>query len=130
MDQRGVALALYDAVNAGDRDAIRAVVSEAYVEHGGPAAQPPGREGLLWFVDFATAAFPDLTATVDHTVVEGDVVAVRLTVTGTHEGAIFGREPTGRSVSFAGMDFLRISGGLIVERWTIRDFRGLVEQLD
>ena len=129
MDNRQVALALYDAVNAGDRDAVRALVSEAYVEHGSPAAQPEGREGLLWFIDFATSAFPDLTATVDGTVVEEDLVAVRLTVTGTHEGPIFGREPTGRTVAFAGMDFLRIEDHLIVERWTLRDFRGLVEQI-
>jgi len=123
-------MALYQAVNAQDEARILDLVSTDYVEHGGPAAQPPGRDGLLWFVRFATSAFPDLTATVDGTVAEGDVVAVRLTVTGTHEGPIFGREPTGLSVAFSGMDFLRVADDRIVERWTLRDFRGLLEQLD
>jgi predicted ester cyclase len=36
------------------------------------------------------AAFPDLRTTIEHQVAEGDTVATRATLRGTHRGALFG----------------------------------------
>src|SRR6185503_9308861 len=50
------------------------------------------------FVRNMRDAFPDLHIAVEDTVAEGDKVAVRLRVTGTHKGGGLGVAPTGRKV--------------------------------
>ena len=52
-------------------------------------------------------AFPDLHFTIEELVAEGDIVAGRLTMSGTHEGPLMGMPPTGRSVSQDHMHFVR-----------------------
>lgn len=74
-------------------------------------------------------AFPDLTFTVEKLVAEGDAVAARFTVTGTHEGAILGFEPTGESFEVDGSVFTRIEDGRIVETRPVWDALGLLDQL-
>ncbi len=107
-----------------------AIVAEDYAFHpssGGRAATGDGAEearlaGLL-------AAFPDLQATVEAAVAEGDLVAVRWTATGTHRGEHLGVAATGRRVTMAGMAFYRVACGQIAEAWSLRDTEDLRRQL-
>jgi predicted ester cyclase len=47
-----------------------------------------------------------------------------------HQDGVFGPiAPTGKTVSYDGVTFLRIADGLIVEVWSTNDLFGLVEQL-
>ena len=46
-------------------------------------------------------AFPDLHITVEDVIEEGDKIASRNTVTGTHRGEYMGLPPTGRPVTYA-----------------------------
>lgn len=59
--------------------------------------QGPGLEGLKWSFDFFYNAFPDFGITVDEMVAEGNTVAVKFTITGTHEGDFMGYAPTHKS---------------------------------
>lgn len=70
-----------------------------------------------------------MTGTVEDVVAEGDRVAVRLTARGTHTGPLLGLPPTGKSVSFGGMEVFRVADGLIVESWGQFDALGLLRQL-
>ena len=79
-------------------------------------------------------AFPDFRATVDDIFAEGDKVVVRWTVRGTHRGAIEIESagtipPTGKHVSFAGMDIYHFRGGKIVEGWRHWGSLQLLQQL-
>jgi predicted ester cyclase len=40
-----------------------------------------------------------------------------------------GIAPTGKPVTMAGMDLVRLAGGRIVERWGQEDMLGLLQQL-
>jgi len=60
---------------------------------------------------------------------EGDSVACRYTVTGTHKGELQGMAPTGRAVRVEGFDLVRIADGRIVEGWGLPDMLGLMQQL-
>jgi predicted ester cyclase len=76
------------------------------------------------------ASFPDLSAVVDLQAAEGDIVADRVTFTGTHTGSPFREiEPSGVAVSFTQTTFCRIEGDRIVEIWEDVDFAGFMRQL-
>jgi steroid delta-isomerase-like uncharacterized protein len=75
------------------------------------------------------SAFPDLTMTVEATLAEGDEVAVRWSMTGTHLGDGLGLPATGRAVSFRGVTWIRFSGGKMVEGWDCWNQAGLIRSL-
>jgi len=74
-------------------------------------------------------AFPDLHATIDDMVAEGDKIALRFTWTGTHKGAFMGIPPTNKKVTMWALQIDRIAGGKCVEYWTRMDTLGLMQQL-
>jgi predicted ester cyclase len=73
--------------------------------------------------------FPDLHVSIEDILAEGDKVAVRFSVEGTHSGAALGVTPTGRKVRFSGMTIARIASGKIVEGWNNLDQLGLLTQI-
>lgn len=89
-----------------------------------------GFEGFRRHVEVFHEAFPDGTVTIDDIIAEGDTVAARFTVEGTHEGRFGGIEPTGNRISGTSMVFYRIEDGKIVERWLESDNLDLLGQLD
>ena len=80
---------------------------------------------------FATMhyAFPDLDIAQADSVVEGDKVAFRWMMSGTHEGEFMGVAPTGERVTVMGMDILRIGDGEILDYWGEFDVMGMLRQL-
>jgi predicted ester cyclase len=74
--------------------------------------------------------FPDASFTIEDTVASGSTVAVRWTMTGTHEGSMFGEDPTGREVTLPAIEFDRFEDGLLLETWVQSDMLGLEEQLE
>jgi steroid delta-isomerase-like uncharacterized protein len=88
-----------------------------------------GVDGLLEMVDTFRSALPDLTVTVDHQFADGDHVASRFTVRGTHEGELFGAPPTSREVEVKGITISRCEDGRIAEEWELVDAVGLLQQI-
>ena len=74
-------------------------------------------------------AFPDIKVEVEECLVDGDRIAFRCTVRGTHRGASLGVAPSGREVEFAGMGFVRVRDGQIVEAWNTFDFLAMNAQI-
>jgi steroid delta-isomerase-like uncharacterized protein len=74
-------------------------------------------------------AFPDLRYEVEDVVAEGDRVAFRARMRGTHQGTFMGFEPTGRSFDAEGIIVARIEDGKIAERWASYDALGMMRQL-
>lgn len=74
-------------------------------------------------------AFPDLRMEIHELVAEGDLVAARLTLSGTHQGPWAGVAPTGRRVTMSLMMLFRFEGGRLVEFWESDDQLGLRRQL-
>ena len=60
------------------------------VEHNPVPGQAPGLDGMKEFMGMFFAAFPDLDSTIDLLIAEGDIVAGRMTTTGTHTGEFMG----------------------------------------
>jgi len=75
------------------------------------------------------SAFPDLHFTIDDMIVEGDKLAARYTVTGTHKGEYMGAPPTNKKITIRAITIDRFAGGKIVEEWGMYDTLSLMQQL-
>jgi steroid delta-isomerase-like uncharacterized protein len=95
---------------------------------------PSGMSPLDWnahkqLLAAITRAFPDLHHNIKDMVAEGDKVAVRLNVTGTHKGEFQGIPPSGRKLSLDEMAFLTIIDGRITEGWITSDTLNFMQQI-
>jgi predicted ester cyclase len=115
---------------AGNLDAIDELVATAYLGYDQAEPSPTqGPSGMRENVERYLAAFHDGSLTVDDQVVDGDRVATKWTVTGTHTGEFAGIAPTGKQVTVSGVTISRIAAGKVVEAWTTWDRLGLLVQL-
>jgi ketosteroid isomerase-like protein len=71
----------------------------------------------------------DWRMTIDEMIAEGDRVMVRWTFHGRHQGELHGLAPTGRTVTYSGINIFRLEGGRIAEIWDIYDRLWLWQQL-
>lgn len=76
-----------------------------------------GPQAAQWYISLVRGAFPDLHATVDSIIVEGEVIAARASWTGTQTGQLIYFPPSGKKVAVTGIDMARIVDGKIVEHW-------------
>jgi steroid delta-isomerase-like uncharacterized protein len=114
----------------GRADVVDDLHAPDFVDHDS-AGRPSDNEGFKQGIVRLFEAFPDFQAKVRGLVVNTDTgqVAVRWTATGTHRGEYLGAPPTGRQVTFKGIEIIRIRDERIVERWGEWDGMGLLEQL-
>lgn len=90
-----------------------------------PSGPEGGRAAALIFRD----AFSDLHATIKDIRAEGDLVATRVRLTGTHEGELFGIPATGRHIDVSQMTLARIVDGHIAVTWNETDLMTIMDQL-
>jgi steroid delta-isomerase-like uncharacterized protein len=117
-------------INGGDVDAIDELLADDFVEHEQIPGIPEGREGTKAFFGMTREAFPDLSATIDLMVEEGDKVAVRSTWKATHEGEFLGVPATGNKVEFTNLDIVAFNAdGLCAEHWGLADMLTVMQQI-
>lgn len=75
------------------------------------------------------AAFPDIYATIDDIIAEGEKVAFRLTFKGTHRGEFIGISPTGKKIEITHTNWARVIDGKLVEYWNTSDGLRIMQQL-
>jgi predicted ester cyclase len=130
-ENRAILQSFVEALASGDAEAAGALVdADAFVDHS-PGWGTRSFDSVLEAQAALRRAMPDLSYEVDSTnmVCEGDEVAAHSVVRGTHTGeALFGAEPSGKEVVWTHSDFVRVSGGKIVERWTATDMLTLFQQ--
>lgn len=121
---------LYQEIhNSNDLDRLTEVVSEDLLTPNIMPGIPHGLEGAKAAHRIMLTGFPDYQTIIDDMIAEGDKVAARIKMTGTHSGEFMGIPPTGRRISFTGIYFARIAGGKIVEHWGEEDGVSLLQQL-
>lgn len=99
---------------------------DPYIEAGEVRGPQAVKENIAWFRN----AFPDLSCAVEEQVAEGEKVASRWTVRGTHQGEFFGVAGTGNRVEFTGIQIDRFNGsGKIVEERAEFDLLGAMRQV-
>ena len=104
-------------------------IDEAWVGYHPFAGPVPDPERVERGSAAMAEAFPDLRTAEADSVKEGDKVAFRWLLSGTHEGGFMGVAATGRRVEVMGMDIVRVADGEIVEHWGEFDAMGLLRQI-
>jgi steroid delta-isomerase-like uncharacterized protein len=114
----------------GDPSVVDDLHAPAFVDHD-PGGRSPDNNGFKEGIVSLYRAFPDLRARVEDCVVDlhAGKVAVRWSALGTMAGPYLGAPASGRSVSFKGIEIVRIRGDRIVERWGEWDGIDLLVQL-
>ena len=73
--------------------------------------------------------FPDVHQTVEQVITQDNLVAIRYSSTGTHTGEFQGHAPTGKVITWTGINIFEIECGRIADVWSEVDALGREEQL-
>jgi predicted ester cyclase len=110
-------------------DVIDEFFAPSYRRYLNPTTPPLSREGQRDRANRLRAAFPGATVTLEDILAEGDRVAYRLTIRGTHRDAFQGIAPTGKDVTVSLTAIVRIEDRRLVEEWGGLDLFALRQQL-
>lgn len=88
-----------------------------------------GPDGYQEIIAMMRAGFPDIQWTLEELIIEGDRVAARFTMRGTHHGNFLGVPPSGKTIEVKAVNFYRFADGQIVEEHGQPDLLGLLQQI-
>jgi steroid delta-isomerase-like uncharacterized protein len=118
-----------DAFNRRDWETESALRTPDFCAHLSGASEPLGFDAWSGFLQGFAAAFPDSAIVIESSVSQGDTVAVRWTLTGTHQGEFQGIPATGRAIRLHGIEYNRFAGDRCAEHWSMYDNLALLRQL-
>ncbi len=118
-----------EVFNKGGLAVADEIMAANYVYRGPGGQELKGPEGFKQLVTMFRTAFPDLHATVEDMFAEGDKVAHRATIRGTHKGDLMGIAPTGKQVTVSATVISRFAGGKEVEAWSNIDMLAMYQQM-
>jgi steroid delta-isomerase-like uncharacterized protein len=118
---------MLEALRTGNSDPLLDTVDPDCVF--GMPGMPATLEGMKQMLPAFRTAFSDLQMTVGEMLTEGDKVAYRLTVTGTHTGEFMGIPATGKRVTFTETHIDQIANGKLVRHDGDWDQVSLLQQL-
>jgi steroid delta-isomerase-like uncharacterized protein len=118
---------VYELASTGNLEALWELYDTGYIEHtaDGDITLAQIKQGTAAFF----SAFPDLAFTVEDMVAEGDKVAYRVTVRGTHKGQFMGIAPAGKKIEMKNTCIFRINNGKVAEWWGTLDGLRMMRQL-
>jgi predicted ester cyclase len=128
-----------EAWGQGNVDTIEEIVDEDFVIHvpgvtgylPGATSSPPNRAAMIETVQAFRTDFPDLRVTIEETIAEGDMVAMRSTFAGTQADPfdLWNAPDTGRSMEREVWTFYRVACGRMAEGWILPDNLTMLRQL-
>ena len=117
-------------INTASESLAQELISPDAIFHVPGSPEPMrGPAGYLAIIGLMRGGFPDIQWTLEEMVAEGDKVAARFTMRGTHRGTFFGVPPTGRIITVQAMNIYHLSGGQFVEEHGQPDMLGLLQQI-
>lgn len=89
----------------------------------------PGLYETRRFHPRTQAAFPDLLYTIEQMIADGDMVATRVVMHGTHRGPLMGVSASGQELSWGALLLDRVEGDRIMEHWANADWVSVLIRL-
>ena len=116
--------------NTWSQETARAILTADIDFRGSIGLQVTGHEGFIGYMQTIRNAFPDFHNHIEEIIASDDRAVARLTYSGTHQGELLGRAPTGRRIEYAGVAMFTIDSGRISKVWVLGDLWGLMQQLE
>lgn len=110
-------------------DVLDDFLAPNYKRYLSPLTEPLSLGGQKQRLAGFLTAFPDVQLKVEDLVADGDRVAFRSTMQGTHQGVFQGLQPTGKKFSVFLVDVIRVENGRFAEHWGGPDLLDLLKQL-
>ena len=102
---------------------------DSLIIHGFPPNLPTNKEGFKEFIYSLWRAFPDIRIIFEDIIIEGNKVAGRYYLTGTHKGEFLDIQATDKQFKVNGMTIFSFRNEKVTERWNIVDIISLMGQL-
>jgi steroid delta-isomerase-like uncharacterized protein len=119
-----------EVVAGGNLALIDELVADDIVDHEeGFPGQPPGKDGVKFFVNTLREAFPDISVKAGVTLGDGNLAAGEATLTGTHTGDFMGVPASNKSFEIDSVDIIRVEDGKVAEHWGVTDTMSLMQQI-
>ena len=116
-------------INQGRVATIAEIIHPRYRYHGPGGVEAEGRAGAQSIIDEFRAAFSDLHVEITAEIAQGDLVALTMIATGTHDGDLMGLAPTGATIELPMAIVSRFEDGQIVEEREYYDSATMMSQL-
>lgn len=135
---RTVLGSIEDVFNDGRRELIPHYYAPEFISHQGGWGLwdwLPGLDGMATHITLTKEAWPDYTEHPEMVLEHGDIVAVRMTISGTNTGDVYdtnGRllfKATGKRFEVKDMMFCRVRDGKLVEQWGLTDHYSMLIEL-
>jgi len=104
-----------EVINSGNVGIISEFIDPNYTEVHEGKRYPIGIEGAKEHAIGVRQTYPDLILTIDNQIAEGEWVATCVTARGTHKGIWLNIKPTGKVLTYTGVNIDRVVNGRIVE---------------
>ena len=117
-------------INSGDQNIGEEIISPSATFHVPFLPEPvQGPSGYLQIIGIMRQAVPDVQWSLEETVIEGNTVAARFILRGTHQGDFLGVAATGKPIEAQAMNIYRFTDGQITEEHGLPDLFGLMMQI-
>ncbi len=120
-----------EVLEGGNLSLVDELTADDYLDHEEALpGQPPGKEGIRYFIEMMRNAFPDLhVKEIEPALSAENMEACHVVLTGTHRGEMAGVPATGKTVEFDCTDIIRVEDGKAAEHWGTTDTFRLMQQL-
>ena len=123
-----VAKQMMERLDQRDLDGVLALATDDAVWHGF-APEPLDNAGYRQAISAFLDAYPDSRFPIDDVIAEGDRVAIRHSLRGTHRAPFQGIAPTGKAIKVSAIATFRVVNGKVAETWLNADLLGMLQQL-
>lgn len=127
---RDLATRMYEMFDSGDVAAVDTLFAPDLVDHNPAPGAPTAVDGMRGLVSAIRDGFTDARHELVFQEEAGDGwVVTHWRMTGRHTGEWFGTPASGRGVSFAGTDIVRVVDGRITELYHVEELLQLQAQI-
>lgn len=119
----------FEVIEKKDYQKMSSFFTNKHAFHFSMSPEPLDGKGHIETLQMFMIAFPDLTHKVETQIAEGDRVATRGRIVGTHKGEFQGIPATGKKIDISFIEIHRIEDGKIAEEWPQMDVVGMMNQI-
>ena len=120
----------YDELwNEWKAELIPELLAENFCFRGSLGVSARGHSGFTDYLNAVRSAFSQFHNRVESILAEDNRVVARVQYSGRHYGKIFGIEPTGNQISYAGIGIFTIGDRRLMSAWVLGDRYELMRQL-